>query len=231
MEIIVYIYDGMTMLDAIGPYEVLRNMAGANVKFVAHRKVEIRADSNAVHLNPKYGIQEVESADILIVPGSTVGFVKEMKNKELLKWLRKIDQTTQWTTSVCSGSAILAAAGLLKGLKATSHWKVMPMLKDFGVIPVSERVVEQEKYLTAAGVSAGIDMGLYLADRIAGEKECKAIQLAIEYDPKPIYNSGNIEKADPDVIKLAEKRLMEAARKELSLIDMLKNAKTLYKLK
>lgn len=219
------------MLDAIGPYEVLRNMRNAEIYFVAEKKGEIKADSDFVHLNVKYDIDEIESADILLIPGSAITFIREMKNKKVLNWISKIDKTTKWTTSVCSGSLILAAAGLLKNKEATSHWKPINLLKDFGVTPKNERVVKQGKYVTAAGVSAGIDMALFLSNEIVGETETKAIQLVIEYDPNPIYDSGCISKASNEVIKMAEIKLAKDAKKEIGLMDLLKSGKTLMKMK
>ena len=231
MKIVIYIYNGITMLDAIGPYEVLRNMRDAEVYFVAENKGEIKADSDFVHLNAKYDINEIESADILLIPGSAITFIREMKNKKVLNWINKIDKTTKWTTSVCSGSIILAATGLLKDKEATSHWKPIDLLKDFGVTPKHERIVKQGKYITAAGVSAGIDMALYLSNEIVGEIETKAIQLVIEYDPNPIYDSGSISKASNKVIKMAEVKLTKDAKKEIGLMDLLKSGKTLMKIK
>ena len=219
------------MLDAIGPYEVLRNMRDAEVYFVAENKGEIKADSDFVHLNAKYDINEIESADILLIPGSSITFIREMKNKKVLNWIKKIDKTTKWTTSVCSGSLILAATGLLKDKEATSHWKPINLLKDFGATPKHERIVKQDKYITAAGVSAGIDMALYLSNEIVGEIETKAIQLVIEYDPNPIYDSGSISKASNEVIKMAEIKLAKDAKKEIGLMDLLKSGKTLMKIK
>ena len=120
---------------------------------------------------------------------------------EVLEWIRTIHQTTTWTTSVCTGSLILGAAGLLQGLPATSHWSVMDRLKKWGAIPTQERVVESGKIITAAGVSAGIDMGLTLAAKIAGEDVAKRIQLGIEYDPQPPFDCGSVAKADPEMVK------------------------------
>jgi putative intracellular protease/amidase len=230
MKIVIYLYNGITMLDAIGPYEVLRNMEGAEVCFVAEQKGEIKADSGFIDINAKYSIDEVKEADILVIPGSTIGFINELKNKKVLQWVKEIDQTTKWTTSVCTGSTILAAAGLLNGLKATSHWKVINVLKEYGAEPTRERVVEQGKYITAAGVSAGMDMALYIANKIVGEEETKAIQLVIEYDPQPIFDSGNYQKADKDIIEMAENKLTNSAKKELGVLGLVKNSKSLLKL-
>lgn len=231
MEIIIYIYNGMTMLDAIGPYEVLRNVKGVNIRFVAKKKGEITADSHFIHLNAKYEIGEINKADILLIPGSTIGFIREMNDKSVLEWIKKIDATTQKTVTVCTGSIILAATGLLRDKKATSHWKPINLLGQFGAIPTRERFIEEGKYITAAGVSAGIDMALYLVNQLSGEMAAKAAQLAIEYDPNPLFQSGNFQTAEEEVIKLAEQIMEKDARKDISLWEMVRNAKTLFKLK
>ncbi len=221
----------MTMLDAIGPYEVLRNVEEVNIKFVSKEKGIITADSHFVQINSKYGIDEISEADILLIPGSTIAFVREMKDKKVLNWIRKIDITTQKTVSVCTGSIILAATGVLKGKKATSHWKPINLLSEFGVEPTRERIVEEGKYITAAGVSAGIDMAIYLVCLLKGEKAAKAAQLSIEYDPKPMFNAGNYLTAEKEVIALSEKIMESDAKKDFSLWEILKNARTLLKLK
>jgi transcriptional regulator GlxA family with amidase domain len=231
MKIVIYIYDGITMLDAIGPYEVLRNIRGSQIYFVAENRGEIKADSGFVNINVKYDIKDIEDADVLLIPGSTISFIREVKKKNVLDWIQKMDKTTLYTTSVCTGSLILAATGLLDGIEATSHWKSINLLKDFGVTPKRERIVGNGKYITAAGVSAGIDMALYLSNEIVGETETKAIQLVIEYDPNPIYDCGNISKASNEVIKMAEIKLAKDAKKELGLMDLLKFGKTLLKIK
>jgi len=219
------------MLDAIGPYEILRNLQDVNIKFVAKKKGEIVADSHMVHLIAKYEIDEIKKADILLIPGSTIAFVREMKDKKVLKWIKSINETTQKTVSVCTGSIILSATGLLKGKKATSHWKPINLLSEFGAIPTRKRIIEQGKFITSAGVSAGIDMALYLANEIKGETDAKVAQLAIEYDPSPMYDSGNYLTADSDVIEYAEKLLEKDAKSDFSLWEMITNLRTLIKLK
>lgn len=231
MDIVIYIYNGITMLDAIGPYEVLRNIKGSNIKFVSKQKGEITADSKFIHINSKYSISEVSKADILLIPGSTISFLREMKDKEVLNWIKKVNDTTSYTVTVCTGSVILASTGLLKGKKATSHWKPINLLSQYGAIPTRERVVEQGKFITAAGVSAGIDMAIYLVNKLEGELAAKAAQLSIEYDPKPMYQSGNYLNAEKEVIELSEKIMEIDAKKDFSLWEILKNAKTLIKLK
>ena len=125
MKIVIYIYEGLTMLDAIGPYEVLKNLPEAEILFVAEEKGEITADSKSAHLVAKHSIEEIREADILVIPGSAITFLREINNQKVMNWITEIDKTTDWTTSVCSGSIILAATGALKGLKGTSHWKAL----------------------------------------------------------------------------------------------------------
>jgi transcriptional regulator GlxA family with amidase domain len=230
MEIVIYIYNGITVLDAIGPYEVLKNLSDTTIKFAAKEKGEIRSDSEFISVNAEYSIDDIQKADILIIPGSNISFIEEMKDSRVLGWIKRINETTQKTVSVCTGSIILAATGLLEGKKATSHWKPIDLLNEFGVTPVRERIVEQGKFITAAGVSSGIDMAIYLANELRGEKEAKASQLMIEYDPKPMFNSGNYLTAEHEIIELAEKKMETNAKKHLSPWKMLMNFKTLMKL-
>lgn len=231
MDIVIYIYNGLTALDAVGPYEVLSRLPEANVKFVAKEKGVIVTDTHFLKLVAEYDISDIDKADILVIPGSVVGFIREAKDKALLSWITKINLTSTWTTSVCSGSIILAATGLLKDKKATSHWGVLHLLKEYGSIPTNERYVQEDKIITAQGVSAGIDMSLYLASQIVGIEKAKAYQLFIEYDPKPPFNSGNINQADLATVELAKKILGKEAKKDLSLWDIVKNVQSLIKLK
>ncbi|OBI84393.1 DJ-1/PfpI family protein [Mycobacterium asiaticum] len=188
-------YPGFTALDMIGPYEVLRQLPDAEVRFVWHEPGPITADSGVLVLGATHSLAETPSPDVVLVPGGPATPV-HARDEQLLEWLRQVHQTATWTTSVCSGSVILAAAGLLRDKRATSHWVALPVLKTFGVIPVDdERIVHQDKVITSAGVSAGIDLGLWLAGQIGGEARAKAIQLAIEYDPQPPFDSGHMSKA------------------------------------
>jgi len=218
------------MLDAIGPYEVFKKVNGLNVKFVSKEKGAIEADSHLVSINSKYSIDEVDKADILLIPGSAIAFVREMKDEEVLNWITKIDQTTHKTVSVCTGSIILAATGLLKGKKATSHWKPLELLSMHGAIPTRERIIEEGKFITAAGVSAGIDLAIYLVSLLKGDTVAKAAQLAIEYDPQPMFQSGNYLSAEEDVVKLAEENMERDAKRELTLWELIKNADVFIKL-
>jgi len=172
----------------------------------------VRMDSQVLSLNAEHAIREINAAGILVLPGGLTT-PAQMQDKELLAWVRQIHEKSKWTTSVCTGSMILAAAGLLKGLDATTHWLAMDALKMFGAKPTHQRVVQQGKIITAAGVSSGIDMALKLVSLEAGEETAKGIQLTIEYDPQPPFNSGSIEKASPATIEKAKAFLAESTRK------------------
>ena len=206
MRIAIFLYDGMTALDAIGPYDVLRQLPGAEVVFVGDTAGIKRTEAQPLGLVADRAFADVTRADILVVPGG-LGQERVMREPATLAWIRRIHETTTWTTSVCTGSLILAAAGLLRGLRATTHWAVLDELREFGATPVSERVVEQGKIITAAGVSAGIDMGLRLVARIAGDDVARGIQLGIEYDPAPPFDTGSPQKAPPYIVDLVRQTL------------------------
>jgi putative intracellular protease/amidase len=201
VEIVCLLFDGITALDIVGPYEVLQRLPEADVKFVAHQRGEIRTDNKFLALHADYTLDEITSADVLVIPG---GFATRQleDDAKLLEWIRAIDATTTWTTSVCTGSMLLAAAGLLAGKEATSHWASLERLKEYGAIPTGKRVVEQGKIVTAAGVSSGIDMALTLTARIAGDEFAQAVQLGIEYDPQPPFDAGSTEKAPQPIVEL-----------------------------
>jgi transcriptional regulator GlxA family with amidase domain len=201
MKIAVVLYDRLTALDAIGPYEVLSRLPGAELAFVASEHGPIRTDNGMLTLMAERSLSEMPQPDIVLVPGGP-GEVAERAGGEVLEWLRAVDETSTWTTSVCTGSLILAAAGLLDGKRATSHWLAMDELRRLGAEPVSERVVFDGKIVTAAGVSAGIDMALRLVEKIAGAQVAQAIQLGIEYDPQPPFDAGSPQKAPAEIVAL-----------------------------
>ncbi len=200
MEIAILIFDKLTALDAIGPYEVLRSVPGWEVKFVASAKGEVRTDSGALGIGADYTLDEVTDPEVVLVPGGE-GSRHVMEDEAVLSWLRSVDESAKWTTSVCTGSLVLGAAGLLKGKRATSHWLFLDQLRDFGADPVGGRFVEDGKTITAAGVSAGIDMALHLVGREAGPEVAQAVQLAIEYDPQPPFNAGSPAKAPTPIVE------------------------------
>jgi putative intracellular protease/amidase len=198
MEIAIPIFDRITALDAVGPYEVLSRIPAARVRFVAETIGAKRTENGMLALSADAVLDELSNPDVIVVPGG-LGTRALMDDETMLDWIRQAHETSQWTTSVCTGSLLLAAAGILEGLEATTHWLLLEKLRNYGAIPVSRRVVEQGKVITAAGVSAGIDMALTLAARIAGEDVAQAIQLAIEYDPEPPFDTGSVAKA-PDAL-------------------------------
>jgi transcriptional regulator GlxA family with amidase domain len=198
MEIAILLFDRLTALDAVGPYEVLSRIPGATVKFVAKEPGPKRTGSGSLALLSDYMLGQVPSPDIVVVPGGP-GQTALMDDEQVLNWIRQAHETSKWTTSVCTGSLVLGAAGLLKGLKATSHWLAYDALRSLGAEVVSDRVAIEGKIITAAGVSAGIDMALTLVAKECGDDLAQAIQLSIEYDPQPPFDAGSPEKA-PDAI-------------------------------
>ncbi len=207
MDVAILLYEGLTALDAIGPYETLTLLPGARVKFVARERGAKRTDSGALALVADYSFSEVTSPEVIVVPGSANSTRSAMEDAATLEWLRAAHETSRWTTSVCSGALVLAAAGLLKGLKATTHWAAMPFLAAFGAEAVQERVVRQGKIVTAAGVLAGLDMALYLAGEIAGAEAAQVVQLIMEYDPQPPFDAGSVGKASASVVESARREM------------------------
>ena len=214
LDIVIPIFDDFTALDAIGPYEVLSRVGG-RVRFVAPEAGPVRTDNGMLAVVAEAAMRDVGSADVLVVPGG-VGVRALTEDPRWRDWIRDVHATTTWTTSVCTGSLLLGAAGVLQGLRATSHWLELETLRGFGAEPTGERVVEQGKVITAAGVSAGIDMALTLAARLIGEDGARAIQLGIEYDPQPPFDSGSVEKADPRLVATIREAVAarEAASRE-----------------
>jgi putative intracellular protease/amidase len=195
MQIAIVVYPGYTALDFIGPYEVLRNLPDAEVRFVWHEAGPVAADSGVLLIGATHSFDETPSPDVILIPGGMTT-MEHARDAKLLDWVRRAHETATWTASVCSGSVILAAAGLLEEKRATSHWAALPALKALGANPVSdERIVREGNIITSAGVSAGIDLGIWLAGQIAGESRAKTIQLVIEYDPQPPFDSGHMSKA------------------------------------
>jgi transcriptional regulator GlxA family with amidase domain len=200
VKIAILIFDRLTALDAVGPYEVLSRLPGAELSFVAKEPGPKRTDTDRLALSADLAIADVPDPDIVLVPGGE-GNRPLMRDAEILDWLRTAHQATTWTTSVCTGALVLGAAGILDGLRATTHWAFRDVLTEFGAEPVAERVVTDGKVITAAGVSAGIDMALQLAAYDVGEEFAQAVQLGIEYDPDPPFDTGSPEKAPPDLVE------------------------------
>jgi transcriptional regulator GlxA family with amidase domain len=205
MDIAILLYDRFTALDAIGPYEVLSRMPGARARFVAVEAGPLTSDNGMLSLVAEAALADVVEPDIVLVPGGP-GEVGARAGGEALEWLVRAHATSTWTASVCTGSLILAAAGLLEGRRASTHWLAFEELERLGAVPVRERVVFDGDIVTAAGVSAGIDMALSLAARIAGPEVAQAIQLGIEYDPQPPFDAGSPDSAPAEIVAALRSR-------------------------
>ncbi|HET9639468.1 MAG TPA: DJ-1/PfpI family protein [Allosphingosinicella sp.] len=206
MLILIYLYDGVTALDAIGPYESLSRLPGVEIRFVGHRAGPVRTGDGFLSLIADTGINDEIEADMLIVPGGRrAGVQREMGEDRVLGWMAVLDAVTTWTCSVCTGSLLLGAAGLLEGRRASTHWGAREYLSHFNATYSPERVTEDGKYLTSAGVSAGIDLGLTLCAEIAGREMAEAVQLSMEYDPHPPFAAGNFKDATPERLALVAK--------------------------
>ena len=199
MDIAIALFDQVTALDAIGPYEVLQRLPEAQLHFVGHRKGEVRTDNGFLGLTVDHTFDEFQHPDILLVPGG-IGTRALVHDDVILDWIRRAHETSRFTTSVCTGSLLLAAAGILEGRKATTHFSARPLLIKYGATPSEDRVVQEGKIITAAGVSSGIDMALHLAELLADATTSKALQLMIEYDPQPPHDAGALHKVDATVL-------------------------------
>jgi transcriptional regulator GlxA family with amidase domain len=212
MQIVIALFDRFTALDAVGPHQVLHHLPDAEVIFAAERVRAVSDESRTLTLQAQASYADVPRPDIVVVPGGP-GEAAQKTAGPLQDWLIEADKTSTWTTSVCTGSLILAGAGLLKDRKATTYWLAHEELRHLGAIPQpGERYVFDGKYVTAAGVSAGIDMALALAGRVAGDEVAKRIQLGIEYDPHPPYQSGSPAAAKPEIVEYFTARSRFARR-------------------
>ncbi len=210
MQIAIPLFPRVTALDAIGPYEVLQRLPGATVVFVGEQTGTIRTDNGFLGLSVDLAFDEVPRPDVVVVPGGvgTRPFV-EGGPHPIVEWLKAVHPTTRFTTSVCTGSLVLGAAGLLDGLTATTHWGAYEALEKLGATATGQRVVEHldDRIITAAGVSSGIDMALRLSELLVDDVAAKAMQLMVEYDPTPPFDAGSVDKAGPEVME----RLIEYA--------------------
>ena len=212
MKIAIPLYDEFTALDAVGPFEVLSRIPGAEVAWLGPEAGPVSTD-NGLTIVAGAPYEEVPDPEVVLVPGGYGTDTGALEDERLVGWIRRAHETSDWTTSVCTGSLLLAAAGVLEGLEATTHWLDVETLERLGARPTGSRVVEQGKVITAAGVSAGIDIALLLASRLAGEQAAQAMQLVIEYDPQPPFDSGSADKAPPEVVELLRERAAERAQR------------------
>ncbi|MEU6582954.1 DJ-1/PfpI family protein [Nocardia sp. NPDC046763] len=220
-QIAIVLYPGMTVLDAIGPYEVLRMIPDSELRFVSNEVGPIVSDSGVLALGATHTFAETPAPDLVLVGGSEAATTEAMANRELIEWLRAVHPNTQWTTSVCSGALILAAADILRGHPATTHWAAQPALAAFGAESrPHDRIVHSGKIVTAAGVSAGIDLGLWLVGRIAGEQVAQITQLYIEYDPHPPFDTGHPDKAPAEIMRKARLEMTKRAATPRLPVDL-----------
>jgi putative intracellular protease/amidase len=210
--IAILLYEGFTALDVVGPQEIFARIPGARLRFVAERTGPVLTDTRLLSLPATHSIDKVTSADVLFVPGGGAGSTAAAMNPRLQRWVATVHRTTTWTTSVCTGAFLLGTAGLLRGRPATTYWTTLEHLRHVGAVPRRERVVRSGKIITGAGVSAGLDMALRLAEYLTDRRTAEALQLAIEYDPQPPYDTGDAAKASPAQRELAS-QLVAAADK------------------
>jgi len=203
VKIAIVLFDRFTALDAMGPYEVLSRLPEVDTVFVADRPEPVTNDLGSLSLVATHSFDAVHDPDVVVVPGGP-GQLAARTSGPLIEWLQEVDKTTRWTTSVCTGALILGAAGFLTGRRATTHWLATDQLADFGATHAPERVVRDGKYITAAGVSAGLDMALNLAAAVAGDEAAQTAQLIIEYDPQPPFNAGSVDSAPSTVVQALE---------------------------
>lgn len=200
MNVAIPLFPQFTALDGIGPYEVLQRIPEIDVTFVGHERGEVRSENGFLGVTVDATFEELSEPDVVVFPGG-VGTRSLVDDERVLDWVRHAHEGSRFTTSVCTGSLVLAAAGLLDGLTATTHWAVYRELEELGATPVADRVVEHldRRVITAAGVSAGIDMALRLAELLVDDTAARAAQLMIEYDPQPPFDAGAVDKVD-DVV-------------------------------
>lgn len=210
MQVVIPLFPKFTALDGIGPYEVLQRIPSIDVTFIAQQRGEIRSDNGFLGITADATFDEFPEPDVIVFPGG-VG-TRLLEHDELVhQWVRKAHATSRFTTSVCTGSLVLGAAGLLHGLSATTHWACYRELEAHGAVPTAQRVVENldQRIITAAGVSSGIDMALRLVELLVDRTAAEAAQLMIEYDPQPPFDSGSLAKSsDTTVTRVTEYALL-----------------------
>ena len=209
MQIAIPLFDRFTALDAVGPYQVLSAIPGAEVRFLGPEAGPVKTDDRMLTVLAEGRWEDLPDPAVVVVPGG-IGTRSLLHDHRLLDWVRAAHATSTYTTSVCTGSLVLAAAGILDGLDATTHWTQRERLRELGARPVPDRVVEQGKVVTAAGVSAGIDMALRLTELLAGAEIAQAAQLGIEYDPQPPFDAGAPEKAPAEIVDLVRAAVASA---------------------
>ncbi len=218
MQIAIPLFDRFTAQDAVGPYQVLSAIPGANVRFTGPEPGPVRTDNRMLTVLVEERWEDLPDPDVFVVPGG-IGTRALLRDERMLDWVRGAHAKSQWTTSVCTGSLVLAAAGVLDGVEATTNWLEYELLEELGARPVAERVVERGKVFTSAGVTAGLDMALTLTARLTSPEVAQAIQLGLEYDPQPPFDAGSPDKAPAEIVELVRSVVATADAEALAEID------------
>lgn len=213
MNITYLLYDGITALDVVGSYEFLSRVPNTKIKFAALYKGAIKTDAGMLTLQADFSLDEITKTDVLIVPGATISFLEMVQNKQVLNWIKSIHEKTIYTVSISSGAVILGAAGLLKDRNVTSHWYAKRFLESYDVVLSEERIVQDGKIITTEGVTASLDLGLYLAEKLSTPEIAQSIQLILEYSPKPHINKGYNSEADFLITEMAKRKIKDMAFK------------------
>ncbi|GAB4117974.1 MAG: hypothetical protein OHK0050_24740 [Roseiflexaceae bacterium] len=209
-HVAIVLYDGFTALDAVGPYEVLVSLPDTHVHFVADQHGPVWADTGQLALHATSTWEELPHPAVIVIPGGGVGLMQAAANQRLLAWLKQAHEQSEWTTSVCTGVFLLGAAGLVQGMDVTTHWGSQAAIAQYcGATYRAERFIQQGKIVTAAGVSAGIDMALFIAAQLSDAATAEAIQLACEYDPAPPFHAGNAQQASSSLIVAANRVIQQ----------------------
>lgn len=231
ITVAVYCYQGMTMLDAVGPYEVFRRIEGFEVIFVGKKVGELIPDDGHIGVHVTHTMKDVQSADILIIPGSQIAFVREMQNKKLIDWIKTVHQTTKRTLVITSGTMIVASTGLLSGRKVATHWRLGEVLSDYDIFMEVNRLHDDGEFITVKGSSDAIDAAIHIVKTLQGESEAQIAQLVLGHNPSPIYDIDKFGEISEAVIEKASTQLQENAKKTISKWDFINNTKMLIKLK
>jgi len=200
-QIAFLIYPGFTALDMVGPHYMLTNLMGATTHIVARTKEPVTSDTGLIFMPSASFAECPADLDIICVPGGTTGTLKAIEDEATIEFLRDRGRRAKFVTSVCTGSLVLAAAGLLDGYRATSHWITRPLLSKFGAVPVDARMVRDRNRITGAGVTAGIDFGLDMIGQLRDRPYAEAVQLLAEYQPEPPFDAGTPQRAPKEAVE------------------------------
>lgn len=230
MHIVILIFEDFTPLEVFGPYDLLSKFPDTKITLVAEKRGLICTDNQGISLNIQYSIDDIKQADVLLIPGSTIGWTQVIRKNAVLNWINSIDKTTHYTAAMCSGPIILAAAGVLRGKKATAFWRVAPLLKNYNVKHIDQAIVKDGKYLTSDGVSSSMDMAMQIGNLLFGDRNVKISQLLLAYESKRLTALSELFKSE-DLIDAADDELIKEAKNTLSILNKILNVKFLFQLK